>query len=67
MSAFERSRETFHITTDTSAMDLGLRRFGLVTRDAHRLYEKLGFTALANPPGHMEIARPGMYLKASSL
>jgi GNAT superfamily N-acetyltransferase len=45
----------------------GLRRFGLVTRDAHRLYEKLGFTALANPPGHMEIARPGMYLKASSL
>jgi ribosomal protein S18 acetylase RimI-like enzyme len=146
MSAFERSRETFHITTDTSAMDLdgihacltrsywsegiskelisramagslcfgllegsrqvgfarvitdratyaylcdvyvleeyqgrglgtwlmrelmthpdlqGLRRIGLVTRDAHRLYEKLGFTALANPPGHMEIARPGMYL-----
>jgi ribosomal protein S18 acetylase RimI-like enzyme len=45
----------------------GLRRLGLVTRDAHRLYEKLGFTALANPPGHMEIARPGMYLKASSL
>jgi hypothetical protein len=40
----------------------GLRRWGLVTRDAHRLYEKCGFTALANPPGHMEIARPGMYL-----
>ena len=40
----------------------GLRRFGLVTRDAHGLYEKCGFTALANPPGHMEIARPGMYL-----
>ena len=42
----------------------GLRRFGLVTRDAHGLYEKLGFTALSSPPGHMEIARPGMYLKA---
>jgi len=40
----------------------GLRRFSLVTRDAHRLYEKCGFTALANPPGHMEIARPGLYL-----
>lgn len=45
----------------------GLRRWGLVTRDAHRLYEKLGFTALANPPGHMEIARPGMYLEGSGL
>ena len=45
----------------------GLRRFGLVTRDAHGLYEKLGFAPLANPSGHMEIARPGMYLKASSL
>ena len=43
----------------------GLRRFGLATRDAHGLYEKLGFTALANPSGHMEIARPGMYLEGS--
>ena len=42
----------------------GLRRFTLVTRDAHKLYEKCGFSALANPSGHMEIARPGMYLKA---
>ena len=41
---------------------LGLRRVGLVTRDAHRLYEKCGFTALANPDGHMEIVRPGLYL-----
>jgi GNAT superfamily N-acetyltransferase len=41
----------------------GLRRFSLVTRDAHTLYEKCGFTGLANPAGHMEIARPGMYLK----
>ena len=42
----------------------GLRRFGLVTRDAHRLYEKCGFSALSNPGGHMEIARPGIYLDA---
>ena len=41
----------------------GLRRFGLVTRDAHRLYEKCGFAPLANPAGHMEIARPGLYLR----
>ena len=43
----------------------GLRRFGLVTRDAHGLYEKLGFAPLANPSGHMEIARPRMYLAVS--
>jgi ribosomal protein S18 acetylase RimI-like enzyme len=42
----------------------GLRRFGLVTRDAHGLYEKLGFGPLGNPTGHMEIARPGMYLRS---
>ena len=40
----------------------GLRRFGLVTRDAHGLYEKCGFTALNNPAGHMEITWPGLYL-----
>lgn len=43
----------------------GLRRFGLVTRDAHRLYEKCGFAELANPAGHMEIVRPGLYLRAT--
>jgi len=41
----------------------GLRRFSLVTRDAHRLYEKCGFAPLANPAGHMEIVRPGLYLR----
>lgn len=45
----------------------GLRRFGLVTRDAHRLYEKCGFSALSNPWGHMEIVRPGLYLEGSRL
>ena len=42
----------------------GLRRFGLVTRDAHRLYEKCGFSALSNPSGHMEIVRPGLYSRS---
>jgi len=45
----------------------GLRRWGLVTRDAHRLYEKFGFAAPANPAGLMEIATPGMYLRREGL
>ncbi|HEV8393441.1 MAG TPA: GNAT family N-acetyltransferase [Vicinamibacterales bacterium] len=45
----------------------GLRRWGLVTRDAHGLYKKFGFTSPANPAGMMEIARPGMYLKTRLL
>ncbi len=32
----------------------GLRRWSLVTRDAHALYRKLGFTPLAAPERHME-------------
>ena len=39
----------------------GLRRFSLVTRDAHSLYRKFGFEAVAKPDGHMEIVRPGLY------
>jgi GNAT superfamily N-acetyltransferase len=39
----------------------GLRRFMLVTRDAHGLYERVGFRALAAPERHMEIVRPGLY------
>jgi GNAT superfamily N-acetyltransferase len=41
----------------------GLRRFSLVTRDAHGLYEKFGFTPLVRPEGHMEIVRRGVYLE----
>ena len=36
----------------------GLRRFVLVTRDAHGLYTKAGFRALQNPASVMEIVRP---------
>jgi GNAT superfamily N-acetyltransferase len=39
----------------------GLRRFVLLTRDAHGLYEKFGFTPLKDPGRYMEIARQGSY------
>ena len=39
----------------------GLRRFVLVTQDAHELYRPFGFTAPAYPERYMEIARPGLY------
>jgi GNAT superfamily N-acetyltransferase len=35
----------------------GLRRWHLVTRDAHGLYEQFGFRPLADPERHMEIGR----------
>ena len=35
----------------------GLRRYHLVTRDAHSLYRDFGFASLASPEGHMEIRR----------
>ena len=44
----------------------GLRRLMLVTRDAHGLYEKFGFTALAHPARVMELHRPGIYEQAST-
>ncbi len=34
----------------------GLKRFLLVTADAHGLYSQYGFTPLANPQGWMELA-----------
>lgn len=39
----------------------GLRRFMLGTRDAHGLYRKYGFTAVADPQIMMEILRPDIY------
>jgi GNAT superfamily N-acetyltransferase len=38
-----------------------LRRWMLVTRDAHELYQQISFRPLATPTRVMEIARPGMY------
>jgi GNAT superfamily N-acetyltransferase len=42
----------------------GLRRFMLGTRDAHRLYAKLGFAAVARPEIWMEIAQLDIYRKS---
>ena len=39
----------------------GLRRFVLVTRDAHGLYAKYGFQPLAAPERFMERTRPNPY------
>ncbi len=39
----------------------GLRRWHLVTRDAHGLYEKFGFRALSKPDRHMEIVVENPY------
>jgi GNAT superfamily N-acetyltransferase len=41
----------------------GLRRFSLVTRDAHGLYSRFGFSPLADPDRHMEIVKPDLYLQ----
>lgn len=38
----------------------GIRRIGLVTADAHGVYEKLGFHALLRPDRYMERLSPGM-------
>ena len=38
-----------------------LRRFVLLTRDAHGLYEQFGFTGIKDVKRYMEIARPDIY------
>jgi ribosomal protein S18 acetylase RimI-like enzyme len=44
----------------------GLRRFQLVTRDAHGLYRRFGFGVVKSPEYHMEIFRPGLYLEVKN-
>jgi ribosomal protein S18 acetylase RimI-like enzyme len=39
----------------------GVRRFQLVTRDAHGLYTRFGFRPPVHPDRHLEIFRDGMY------
>jgi N-acetylglutamate synthase-like GNAT family acetyltransferase len=39
----------------------GLRRWSLVTRDAHGLYAQLGFGPLKKPQDYMELHRPDLY------
>jgi GNAT superfamily N-acetyltransferase len=43
----------------------GLRRFVLVTRDAHGLYAKFGFTPIAHPERYMEKLQPDIYQRGS--
>lgn len=39
----------------------GLRRWALVTRDAHGLYQQFGFCPLKSPERWMELHHPGLY------
>lgn len=39
----------------------GIRRFMLVTRDAHGLYKQYGFKALEHPDRHMELVDKNAY------
>jgi hypothetical protein len=39
----------------------GLRRWTLATRDAHGLYQQVGFTPLARPEFFMERHHPEVY------
>jgi GNAT superfamily N-acetyltransferase len=39
----------------------GLRRWTLLTQDAHGLYHKTGFTSLRNPELYMEKTNPDIY------
>jgi GNAT superfamily N-acetyltransferase len=39
----------------------GLRRWSLVTQDAHGLYSKVGFEPLKKPQNYMELHRPDIY------
>ena len=43
----------------------GLRRWMLVTRDAHDLYTPVGFTALKSPDRHMERHNADVYLSSN--
>lgn len=42
-----------------------LRRFVLVTSDAHGLYEKFGFKPLKTPERFMEVHQPNVYLSGN--
>lgn len=44
----------------------GLRRWSLLTRDAHRLYSQFGFTALGAPERWMEIHAPDIYERSGT-
>ena len=39
----------------------GLRRWGLLTKDAHDLYKKVGFVQVTDAARYMEKTFPGIY------
>ena len=43
----------------------GLKRWSLLTRDAHGLYRQFGFVEVATPERYMEISNPDIYKKQS--
>lgn len=43
----------------------GLRRFCLLTRDAHSLYARYGFQPIADPSRYMEIIVPDIYTRGT--
>jgi GNAT superfamily N-acetyltransferase len=43
----------------------GLRRWSLITRDAHGLYQPFGFRPLASPEKYMELHHPDIYSEKS--
>lgn len=45
----------------------GLRRWILLTRDAHRLYQRFGFTPLKSAERYMELHRPDVYETGKTL
>lgn len=45
----------------------GLRRWILLTGDAHGLYEKFGWRPIANPEKWMELHNPNVYAKSETL
>jgi GNAT superfamily N-acetyltransferase len=43
----------------------GLRRFALITHDAHNLYSQFGFEPLNNANKWMQVHKPGLYKAAA--
>jgi GNAT superfamily N-acetyltransferase len=54
------SKAMFSMAMDHPLLQ-GLRRWSLVTHDAHELYSQFGFTPLARPERHMERIDPDIY------
>lgn len=54
------SKALLHMAFDHPLLQ-GLRRWSLVTHDAHALYSRFGFVPVAQPERHMELSKPDIY------